>query len=239
MFKKLIIFFFLIFIGVAAFSQQLPPKPATFVADFTNTLSPADNQQLESKLVAYKDSTSTQIAVVIIKSVGEYDINDYGQKIGRAWGIGQKGKNNGLLILVALDDHKVAIQTGYGAEGAVPDAVTQEIIQNDLLPHFKQNDYYGGLDLATNDLIKQMKGEYKANGQADDNDWGGYIALIIIVVVLLIIIFRKKRWWRWPNLWWQRWRKSFLVVFRRRIAWPWKRRLGRIFQWRRRLQRWK
>jgi uncharacterized protein len=109
MFKKLTIFFTLLLIGFMAFSQQLPPKSSTLVTDYTNTLSEGDKQQLENKLVAYNDSTSTQVAIVIIKSVGDYDINDYAQKLGRAWGIGTKEKNNGLVILVALGDRKVSI----------------------------------------------------------------------------------------------------------------------------------
>jgi len=194
MFKKLTIFFTLLLIGFMAFSQQLPPKSTTLVTDYTNTLSPGDKQQLENKLVAFDDSTSTQIAVVIIKSVGDYDINDYGQKLGRAWGIGTQGKNNGILVLVALGDRKVTIQTGYGAEGAVPDVITHEIIQNDITPHFKQNDYYGGLDTGTSDLMKYMKGEYKSpkkqQQQADGGGIGGFIVLIFIVIIILVVIFR-------------------------------------------------
>src|SRR5471030_604190 len=124
MFKKLLLIIMLLVIGFIAFSQQFPPKSGTLVTDYTNTLPADEKQQLENKLVAFNDSTTTQIAIVIIKSVGQYDINEYGTGLGRAWGIGQKGKNNGILILVALDDHKVTIQTGYGAEGAVPDITT-------------------------------------------------------------------------------------------------------------------
>jgi uncharacterized protein len=196
MFKKLTILFTLLLTGFIAFSQQLPPKPNALVTDFTNTVSPADIQLLENKLVAFDDSTSTQIAVVIIKSVGEYDINEYGLKLGRAWGIGQKGKNNGIVVLVALNDHKVTIQTGYGSEGGVPDVITQEIIQNDIVPHFKQNDYYGGLNAATDDLMKYMKGEYKGTKkvrQARDNNGGGsYGILFFIVFIIIIIIFRSR-----------------------------------------------
>ena len=198
MFKKLTILFSLLLIGFIPRAQNLPAKSATLVTDYTNTLNDADKQQLESKLVAFNDSTSTQIAVVIIKSVGDYDINDYAQKLGRAWGIGTQGKNNGILILVALGDRKVSIQTGYGSEGAVPDVTTHEIIQNDITPHFKQSDYYGGLNAATDDLIKFMKGEYKAakkpqtaNDQSSGGG-GGIIILIIIVVVILIIVFRGR-----------------------------------------------
>jgi uncharacterized protein len=194
MFKKLTIFFTLLLISLMAFSQQLPPKSGTLVTDYTNTLSPGDKQQLENKLVTFNDSTSTQIAIVMIKSVGDYDINDYGQKLGRAWGIGSKGKNNGILILVALGDRKVTIQTGYGAEGAVPDAITHEIIQNDITPRFKQGDYYGGLNSATDDLTKYMKGEYKSAKKPQQHSRGGgsggFGILFLIVVVILFFVFR-------------------------------------------------
>jgi uncharacterized protein len=195
MLKKTSLILFLLFAGFWAFPQQFPPKPNTLVTDYTNTLSAASQQQLENKLVAFDDSTSTQIAVVIMKSVNGYDINEYGTKLGRAWGIGTKGKNNGILVLVALDDHKVSIQTGYGAEGAVPDITTHEIIEHDIVPDFKQGDYYGGLNAATDDLIKYMKGEYKSPAKpADDtgSGWGGIFLLVFIVVIILIIIFRGK-----------------------------------------------
>ena len=159
MFKKLILVFGLLITCSLAWSQQFPPKPNTLVADFTNTLSAENKQQLENKLVAFNDSTSTQVAVVIIKSVGDYEINEYGTLLGRNWGIGQKGKNNGILVLVALNDHKVSIQTGYGAEGALPDAITNKIIQEDIKPNFRNNDYYAGLNKATDDIIKYTKGE--------------------------------------------------------------------------------
>jgi uncharacterized protein len=182
--RKNVLMSALLLISLTAFSQQFPPKSNTLVTDYTNTLSADDRQQLENKLVAFDDSTSTQIAVVIIKSVGDYDIGQYGAGLGRAWGIGTKGKNNGILILAALDDHKVTIQTGYGTEGAVPDITTHEIIQNDITPHFKQADYYGGLNAATDDLIKYMKGEYKSPDKPTEetgNGWGGLVVLIIIV----------------------------------------------------------
>jgi len=198
MLKKLTIFFVLLQLAFVAIAQDLPKKSSTLVTDYTSTLSPQETQQLESKLVAFDDSTSTQIAVVITNSVKPYDINDYGQKLGRAWGIGQQGKNNGILVLVAKTDHKVSIQTGYGAEGAVTDSRTQDIIQNDIVPHFKQNDYYGGLDAATDDLMKLMKGEYKGTGQKqqvqnDDNSIGGGVFVIIIIIIfILLAIFRGR-----------------------------------------------
>lgn len=194
MFKKLLLVFGLLLTCTFAWSQDFPPKPNTLVADFTNTLSDGDKQQLENKLVSFNDSTSTQIAVVIIKSVGDYDIDEYGTMLGRNWGIGQKGKNNGILVLVALNDRKVTIQTGYGAEGALPDAITQQIIQQDIKPNFKQQDYYAGLDKATDDIMKYMKGEYKADPTAKkkkQKDGGSAGVIIIIIIVVLVLIFRK------------------------------------------------
>jgi uncharacterized protein len=194
MFKKLILLSCFVLCALLAFSQELPPKSNTLVTDFTNTLSGSDKAQLEHKLDAFNDSTSTQIAVVIMKSVGQYEIDDYGQKLGRAWGIGQKGKNNGILVLVALGDRKVTIQTGSGAEGAVPDIITHQIIENDIKPHFKNSDYYGGLDAGTDDLMKYIKGEYKADKKAQNQGGRGGSAgiIVIIVIVILILIFRNR-----------------------------------------------
>ena len=194
MFKKIILLCGLVLCAFTAFSQDLPAKPSTLVTDYTNTLTADEKQRLETKLDAFDDSTSTQIAVLIIKSVGQYDINEYAQKVGRSWGIGQKGKNNGLIILVALGDRKVSIQTGYGVEGVVPDVITNEIIQNDIKPRFKAGDYFGGLNAATDDLIKYTKGEYKGDKKPSGKGGGsaaGFIVLIIVVIIL-ISIFRGK-----------------------------------------------
>ena len=196
MFKKIFILFALLITGYTAFAQDYPPKPNTLVTDYTNSLSEGDKQQLESKLVAFDDTSSTQIAVVLMKSVGDNDIAEYAVQLGRKWGIGQKGKNNGILLLAAMNDHKVTIQVGYGDEGALPDITAKQIIDNDITPHFKQNDYYGGLDLATSDIIKYTKGEYKADKKPDDDSSGGIgssvIILIIIVVFILAFIFRNR-----------------------------------------------
>jgi uncharacterized protein len=195
MFKKLILFFVLLASGFAAFSQDFPPKPNALITDYTNTLSPGDQQLLENKLVAFDDTSSTQIAIVLIKSVGDYDIDQYAAALGRKWGIGQKGKNNGLLILAAMDQHKVTIQTGYGLEGAVPDVITHVIIQNDITPRFKQGDYYGGLDAAVDDIIKYTKGEFKAAkkpAQHDNNNGNAAGIVIVIIIFILIIIFRNR-----------------------------------------------
>jgi len=194
MFKKLILCLSLVFCIATAFSQDLPPKSDKLVTDFTGTLSDNDKQALENKLVAFNDSSSTQVAVVMIRSVGDYDISDYAVKLGRAWGIGQKDKNNGVLVLVALEDRKMTIQTGYGVEGALPDVVANQIIENDMKPNFRESKYYAGLDAAVNDIIKYTKGEYKADESTkkskrsgEGGGPGGFIIIIIIIVVIFLI----------------------------------------------------
>jgi uncharacterized protein len=195
MYKKILITcFYLLSFGLV-YAQEIPPKSGTLVTDYTNTLSLQDKEALEHKLVAYNDSTSTQIAVVLIKSTGSYDIAQYAVALGRNWGVGQKGINNGIVVLAALEDRKVTIQTGYGAEGAVPDAVTSKIIEEDIKPNFKQNNFYGGLDAATTSLMKYMKGEYKADEQVvdkrEDSNGSGIGIVVFIVIIILIMIFRR------------------------------------------------
>ncbi len=194
MLKKLLFTWLLSCSFVFLFAQDFPQKSNTLVTDYTNTLTADQRQNLENKLVAFNDSTSTQIAVVLLKSVGDYDINEYATKLGRNWGIGTKGKNNGILMLIAVGDRKVSIQTGYGSEGAVPDITTHEIIENDLKPNFKAGNYYAGIDAGTNSLIKYMKGEYKAPAQAKQqiNGGGGGSALIIIIIVIVVIILIRR-----------------------------------------------
>ncbi|MGV8878569.1 MAG: TPM domain-containing protein [Sphingobacteriaceae bacterium] len=190
--KKILFAVAILLFAIPSIAQNFPDKPSTLVTDFTNTLSSQEKSALEQKLVAFDDSTSTQIAVVVLKSVGDYDIADYGVQLGRKWGIGQQGKNNGILLLVALGDRKVTIQTGYGAEGALPDVITKEIIENDIKPPFKQGNYYAGLDAGTSSLMKYIKGEYKSDRKRQKNNGGGSIPIVlIIIIVIMIIIFRN------------------------------------------------
>ncbi len=176
-----------------AFAQDFPEKPGTLVNDYANVLSADQKQELENKLVTFNDSSSTQIAVAILKSVGDYDINEYAVELGRKWGVGQSGKNNGIMIVVAVGDRKISIQTGYGLEGAVPDIYAKRIIDNDIKPNFRAGNYYAGLDEATTSIIKYTRGEYKNdNPKASSKKGGsGSIAIIIIIVIVIIIIMRK------------------------------------------------
>src|SRR5690606_8132688 len=144
---------------VLASAQDFPATPNTLVNDYTQTLSATDVERLEHKLVAFDDSSSTQIAVVVMQSTGQYEIADYAVRLAQQWGIGGKEHDNGILLLVALGDRAVTIQTGYGVEGAVPDAIAYRIIESEIKPPFRNGDYFTGIDRATNALIAYTKGE--------------------------------------------------------------------------------
>ncbi len=191
--KKLITAIFL-FVSVFAFAQideKIParPNPPQLVNDYTNTLTAAQVQALESKLVAYDDSTSSQIAVVIISSLDGYDIGEYGLALGRKWGVGGSQFSNGIIVLVAKNDRKVRIEVGYGLEGSVPDITAKSIIDNAITPAFKEGNYYRGLDRGTDDIIRATRGEYKAPaGYGKKKSKGTPFASIIGVIVLMLIL---------------------------------------------------
>lgn len=185
----------LLFSGLfsVAWAKQVPPppNPPRLVVDFTNTLAPNEVAALEQKLVAYDDSTSTQIAIVMEQTLEDDDIFDYSYRLAEAWGIGRQGKNNGILIYIALADHKLRIQTGYGAEGFLPDAMSKRIIDQAIAPKFREGKYYEGLDLATDVIMKLASGEY-TNDELGGQDKFPVGALLFIVVFIIIIVLISK-----------------------------------------------
>src|SRR5579862_9447365 len=141
---------------------KLPDNPPHLVNDFAGALTPDQRGALEQKLVAYDDSSSIQIAVVTVATTHDTAIEDYALGILRASGVGNKKTNNGIVILAAIDDHKVFIATGYGMEGSVPDATAKEIIDNEIVPNFKQGNYYQGFENAADAIVRASAGEYTA-----------------------------------------------------------------------------
>ena len=187
---KLVVILALFLLQGFAVAQDFPPapNPPRLVNDLTGTLSAEEVAQLEQKLLAYSDSTSTQVAIVLLGSVGPYDIADYTIQLGEQWGIGGKGKDNGILILAAMDDRKIFIAPGRGMEGVVPDALAKRIVTDMILPNFKMEAYYEGLDQATDMIFKLASGEYKADEVLSEGDSGGSIFFILLLVFLFVII---------------------------------------------------
>jgi uncharacterized protein len=192
---KIIRLLFLFFIlPFATFSQQFPerPEPPRLVNDFTKTLSAEEVNLLEQKLVAYNDSTSTQVAIVMISSLDGYPVDDYAIQLGEKWGIGQKGKDNGVLIFVAKDDRKIFIPTGYGMEGVMPDGLVKRIIETDMKPYFKENKFYEGFDQATESIFRLAAGEYTADEKPLNPVPGILTVLGIIFIIILVFVIQVR-----------------------------------------------
>ena len=178
------------------------PEPPTLVNDFAGLLSPEQQTSLENKLVSFNQKTSTQIAIVTVKSLSGYDPADYAVKLSEKWGIGQKGKNNGVLILVkpklANEKGEVYVAVGYGLEAVVPDAVASKaLVRGELLPAFKQNNYFLGLDRSTDVLIALTYGEFtadeyvKAVNKKTKSGGGGGSFWVVLIVLAIVFLFRR------------------------------------------------
>jgi uncharacterized protein len=154
-----------ILLAFFAGTEGAPAQEITFpsltgrVVDEAGLLDAALRTEIEAKLAALEEKTTDQLVVVTVRSLAGRTIEDYGNRLFRAWAIGQKDKNNGVLLVVAPNERKVRIEVGYGLEGALPDAIASLIIQNSILPRFKANDYPGGIASGVDEIIKVLSGE--------------------------------------------------------------------------------
>ena len=182
--------------GICLSAQDIPerPVPPRLVNDFAGMLSDWEVETLEEKLVAFNDSTSNQIAIVTVSTLSGYDILDYTQRLGEKWGIGQRQLNNGILILVkpktADSGGEIAIVQGYGLEGAIPDITCAQIIDYEIVPAFRETDYFGGLNAATNTLMSLARGEFSSDeyGRKAKKGSGGDFPVGMIIFIIFIII---------------------------------------------------
>ncbi|MDN3708289.1 TPM domain-containing protein [Myroides ceti] len=191
-----IIVLFSLFISFTALAQfDIPKKPEkaseqTSVYDYADLLSSQQKQDLERKLINYADTTSTQIVIAIIPSLkGEYE-GMLAPKWAQEWGIGQKGKDNGVFILLATKERKIWIAPGYGLEHILTAGINGEIVRNSILPEFRKGDYYSGLDKGTDQLMQLFSGTYK--GKRTENNEEGIPAIFIIIGVLVLVIIISK-----------------------------------------------
>ncbi|MEZ2415754.1 YgcG family protein [Muriicola sp. E247] len=168
------------------------PKLQTSVYDYVSLLSKGEQKALEDKLIRYSDTTSTQIVVAIIASTEGEDINYLGAQWGQKWGIGQEKEDNGVLILVANEDRKIAINTGYGVEGRLTDAMSKRIIDLIIVPEFRDGDYATGLNKGADAIFQVLNGEFQKGvetySSSDKNIRVGLIVFIIFIVIFILII---------------------------------------------------
>lgn len=186
-------------VGLSAQDFPEQPVPLRIVNDFAGILPDAGRRALERKLVAFNDSTTTQIAVVTVNSLHGYDPDDYAVRLLDLWGIGKKGKDNGILILIKPkiqeEDGQVAISTGYGLEAAVPDAVAMTIINREMIPSFRQNNYYEGIDRAVDVLFHLTHKEFSADEyirHGQNNGEPDFVIVIAIICIVIILVFLSK-----------------------------------------------
>jgi uncharacterized protein len=165
-----------------------PPSIKKYVVDETGTLSSSEINSLMTKLVNFEKETSNQIVVYMINSLNGETIEQVAVEIARKNKIGTKENNNGALVLVAMKDRKMRIEVGYGLEGALTDAVSSQIIRNDMQPEFKKGNYYEGLNKAVDDIIAATKGEYKADKKKGKDATGIFFIVIVFIFIFFFII---------------------------------------------------
>lgn len=161
-----------------------PASPPKLVNDFAQALWPGDAQYLENKLVRYDKETSNQIAIITVHTLDDYEIADYALHVANRWGIGNKDRNNGILVLVSTNDRQVHIAVGRGLEPVITDAICNRIIRNEMLPAFKEDKIYDGLSKGTDALILAANGEYKASRDYYKAIQGMPRWLIIILLIV-------------------------------------------------------
>lgn len=195
--KTLITFIWLtLALAVQATEFPEPMRPPRLVNDFTKMFTAQQANALERKLRNFNDTSSTQIAIATVPSLYGYAPNDYAQRLAEKWGIGQQGKDNGILILLKpktlTEQGQVAIAVGYGLEGVIPDAIASRIIRNEIIPAFQQGNYYRGIDRATDVLIQLAGGEFTAEQYANRGLNPVWI-LLPFFVLLIVSLFARRR----------------------------------------------
>lgn len=201
--KRYILSFLLLFaLSIGSILRGQPPvpnrsSPPKLVNDFANLMSIDEQMRLEKQLTAYNDSTSTQIAIVTIADLGDYDIFDWALEIGKKWGVGQAQKNNGVVILVGLaPKRKVFIATGGGVQGFLPDIICKRIIDQHIVPNFKEKRFYDGFNESFEVIRSAAKGEFKNENFGQDSsssDIGFWIFIALLVLFIAFIIYIKNR----------------------------------------------
>lgn len=202
--KKLFLLALALAAPLSALAYTSPGAPTGLVNDFAGVLSTDQRSALEQTLESNKQATGNEIAVVTIKSLGGDTVENYAVSLFKEWGIGQKGKDNGALLLIAIEDRKMRIEVGYGLEPVLTDAISSRIIRNTLAPAFKQGDYNGGITTAVDQIIKVTAGDASAVPPEPANAWSGFglqefgfLAFLVFGVVqwLLSAMARSRSWW--------------------------------------------
>ncbi|MCD9516402.1 TPM domain-containing protein [Photobacterium carnosum] len=191
--KVLLICGLLLFVSQSVLAAITFPVLTGRVVDDAHMLNQTQTQQLEQTLAAEEKSSSNQVVVVTVPSTNGIPIADYGYQLGRAWGIGQKQHDNGVLLIIAKNDKKMRIEVGYGLEGALPDAIAINIINNHIKPAFKAGKFATGIDNGVTAIIAAIHGEYKPVVTEDKPPYDFYLFILFVVIIQIVAFSRRRR----------------------------------------------
>jgi uncharacterized protein len=188
-FRWVVLVLVIVICSAFAAAEAKIPKLEQRVSDFTNTLSFQEWQQLDRLLKSFEDSTSTQVVVLMVNSLEGEGIEEYAEKAFKENKIGQAKKDNGVLLVIAKQDHAMRIEVGYGLEGVLTDAITSQIIRQEITPHFKADNYFGGIITGVDAIMRATAGEYHAEnkGRGAPAASAGLVSLIIIFVIFILM----------------------------------------------------
>lgn len=169
--------------GVRA--EALPPPPAAYFNDYAGLVSAADAQRLDAKLRQFADETSTQVVVAVFPELPSPSLEDFTVRTAESWRVGRRDWDNGAVLFVFAKDRKLRIETGYGLEGALTDALARRILDQKVVPRFREGDWAGGLEAGIDGIIAATRGEYTAPPEEEKP-----VSLLpILIVVLFVILF--------------------------------------------------
>ena len=193
----------------AVFAAPQFPALTGRVVDDANLLSAATRAELSALFARHEKDTGNQVVVATLADLQGYDIADFGVQLGRHWKIGQKDRNNGVLLIVAPRERKVRIEIGYGLEGDLTDALGRDIIESDILPHFRQGDYEAGIRAGAKAILGAIAGTYPSTPKRNErnNRWVLIAVLLIFILVPLLLMLGG------------RWRPARRTGARARSAW--------------------
>lgn len=173
-------------------NPYIPEKPESWLNDYAGVFSETEAYQLNKKFALYEDSTSTQIFMVTMNDHGDYPINMMAAEIGEIWEVGQKGEDNGIIILMYYQDREVSIQVGYGLEEFIPDAIAKRIIEKEMKPHFRNNDYLAGIDAGTDVIFGLLSGKFDGEEyMKQTGNSGEALGGIIFLMIMFFFIFGR------------------------------------------------
>jgi uncharacterized protein len=188
--------FFLLSGYQTAFPQEIPAPPRTWVSDYADLLSSSEEELLNERLKTFEDTTSNQIVLAIFPDAQGYPVEEFSIQLAEKWLVGQKGRDNGIILAVFLDERIIRIEVGYGLEDVVPDAIASQITRNVIPPYFREGKYYQGIYMGVEALMQATAGKYQSiPGEMDEGrgDSDFPFTLLIFFIIIFFLVFRRRR----------------------------------------------